>query len=60
MSEKELLYVEDAVNHEIYMINLCNDVGDCLTIKELRKTVNQIKKTHENILKELMSVLKEN
>lgn len=60
MSEKELLYVEDAVNHEIYMINLCDEVSDCLTAKNLVKVVDQIKKKHEGILKEFMNVLKEN
>lgn len=57
MTEKELLYVEDAVNHEIYMIQTCNEVSDCLTDKELIKLVKKITKKHENILNMLMEIL---
>ena len=57
MTEKELLYIEDAVNHEIYMIKLCSEVSDCLTDKELSKLVKKLKTKHESILKNFMSVL---
>lgn len=57
MTEKELLYVEDAVNHEIYMIETCNEVNDCLTEKELIKVVKKIRKKHENILNMLLEIL---
>ena len=42
MTEKELLYVEDAVNHEIYMIQTCNEICDCLTDETLVKLVKKI------------------
>lgn len=57
MTEKELLYVEDAVNHEIYMIQTCKEVADCLTDKNLVKFVKKILHKHENILNMLMEIL---
>lgn len=57
MTEKELLYVEDAVNHELYMIEVCKEVSDCLTDKELTKVVNKLKKQHETMLKTFMDLL---
>lgn len=57
MTEKELLYVEDAVNHEIYMIQTCEEIEDCLTDQTLVKLVRKHKKKHEGILKMLMEIL---
>lgn len=57
MTEKELLYVEDAVNHELYMIKLCCEVSDCLSDKELSKVVDKLKIKHEKILKNFMNIL---
>lgn len=57
MTEKELLYVEDAVNHEIYMIQTCKEICDCLTDETLIKTVNKIMKKHKNLLEMFMEVL---
>lgn len=57
MTEKELLYVEDAVNHQIYMIQTCEEVADCLTDQNLIKLVKKQRKKHESILKMLMEIL---
>lgn len=57
MTEKELLYVEDAVNHEIFMIQTCNEICDCLTDETLVKLIKKIMKKHENILDMFMEVL---
>lgn len=57
MTEKELLYIEDAVNHEIYMIQTCKEVSDCLEEKALIKTVKKVQKNHENLLQMLMDIL---
>ncbi len=59
MTEKELLYVEDAINHEIYMITTCKEVEDCLTDEILRKVVKKIGKKHTSILTMFMDLLKE-
>lgn len=57
MTDKELLYIEDAVNHEIYMIETCNEISDCLTDENLSKLIKKMKKKHENLLNMLMEIL---
>lgn len=57
MTEKELLYVEDAINHEIYMIKTCKEVEDCLTDENLSKVVKKLGHKHESILKMFMDLL---
>lgn len=57
MTEKELLYIEDAINHEIYMINTCTEVEDCLTDESLIKLVRKLVRKHEAILTMFMELL---
>ncbi len=57
MTEKELLYVEDAINHEIYMITTCREVEDCLTDETLQKLVKKLGRKHEAILASFMELL---
>ncbi len=57
MTEKELLYVEDAINHEIYMVQTIREVEDCLTDENLRKLVKKLKGKHENTLSMFMDLL---
>lgn len=59
MTEKELLYVEDAINHEIYMISTCKEVEDCLTDENLVKVVKKLGRKHEGILTMFMDLLNE-
>ncbi len=57
MTEKELLYVEDAINHEIYMIRTCREAEDCLNEEELKKLVKKLGHKHEGILTMFMDLL---
>ena len=57
MTEKELLYVEDAINHELYMIKSCQEVEDCLTKENLVKIVKKIRSKHKSILDMFMNLL---
>ena len=57
MTQKELLYVEDAINHEIYMINTCNEIKDCLNEESLIKLVKKLERKHEDILEIFMNLL---
>ncbi len=57
MTEKELLYIEDAVNHEIYMIETCREVSDCLTDQSLIKLVKKMEKKHQSMLSMLKEIL---
>ncbi len=57
MTQKELLYVEDAINHEIYMITTLSEVEDCLTDENLVKFVKKWGRKHESILDMFMDLL---
>lgn len=57
MTEKELLYVEDAINHEIYMIQTCTEIEDCLEDENLVKLIKKMTKKHETLLNMLMEIL---
>lgn len=50
MTEKELLYVEDAIQHEIYMLTTIKEVEDCLIDDNLIKFVKKMERKHEDIL----------
>ena len=50
MTEKELLYVEDAIQHEIYMLTTIKEVIDCLTDESLVKFVKKMERKHEDVL----------
>ena len=57
MTEKELLYVEDAINHEIYMIEMLGEVEDCLSTESLTKFVKKMKHKHESLLEMFMGLM---
>lgn len=57
MTEKELLYVEDAINHEIYMIQAFKEAEDCLTDENLVKVAKKLGHKHESILNMFMDLL---
>ena len=57
MTQKELLYVEDAIGHEKSIISICNEAVNCLEDKNLIKFMkNEIKK-HEQTENKLLSML---
>ena len=57
MTEKELLYIEDAINHELYMIKTIEEATDCLTDENLVKLTKKLKRKHEGILTLFMNLL---
>lgn len=57
MTEKELLYVEDAINHELYMIKTIRETEECLTDENLAKVVKKLGNKHESILEMFMNLL---
>lgn len=57
MTEKELLYLEDAINHELFMIEMLDEMEDCLNEEKLKKTVKKMKRKHEGILKMFMELM---
>lgn len=59
MTEKELLYVEDAIGHEDSVIAYLNDAIEGLEDESLVSFVKEETKKHENLRKKLMQTLKE-
>lgn len=60
MTEKELLYVEDAVEHEKAIIKICNDISKKIDDNDLIVFMNEQIVSHEELKKQLILLLKEN
>lgn len=59
MTEKELLYLEDATNHEKNLIEISNIIISNLENKNLQTFLtNQLKK-HENLKEKLLAVMED-
>ena len=59
MTQKELLYVEDAVEHEKSIIKICNDLLTKLNDSNLSSFIEEEINSHENMKNELISLLEE-
>ena len=57
MSQKELLYVEDGINHERMVISYLNDSIEKIEDKNLKKLLQKEVKNHEKLEKNLLKVL---
>ena len=59
MTQKELLYYEDAIMHEANTIKICNDIKKRLDNKDLVSFVEDEIKKHTSIKEVLMNKLEE-
>ncbi len=59
MTEKELLYVEDAILHEKNIIAICNETINFLEDENLVSFLKKEIKKHESMQEKLMIMLKE-
>ena len=57
MTQKELLYVEDAIGHEKTIKNNIIDYINCLKDKDLIEFMRKELKTHEKLEKDLIKLL---
>ncbi len=57
MTNKELLYIEDALGHEQYFQTQCNDTACKIQDAELKNTVQQIAMKHQQIFQNIYSLL---
>ena len=57
MSQKELLYVEDGINHERMVISYLNDSIEKIEDKNLKNFLQKELKNHEKLEKNLLKVL---
>ena len=59
MTQKELLYVEDAISHEDNMISIVNDITSNMQDKSLISFLKKEVKKHQMLKDKLVSKLKE-
>lgn len=57
MTQKELLYVEDALSHLKYMQTKCKDVATNLQDADLRTYVEQLESKHKQLFDSLYGLL---
>ena len=59
MTQKELLYLEDAIKHEQNLIEICEETINSLTDEELIAFIKTQQKTHKSIEKKLLKVMED-
>lgn len=59
MTQKELLYMEDAVGHETNLIDIANFTMNSLDDKSLKTFIKGQLKKHEMLKQKLMKVLED-
>ena len=59
MTQKELLYVEDAYMHEDNIIKICNNIIDNLNDSKLISFMKKEVKKHQNMKDNLLSLLED-
>ncbi len=57
MTEKEILYMEDTVNHFVYMDKICNDAISIIEDKTLKKEVQKVQNSYQKLTNMFMEVL---
>lgn len=57
MTQKELLYIEDAIGHESNMIKICENTIDMLEDEELQSFLEKELKKHNSMKEKLISAL---
>ncbi len=57
MTQKELLYLEDAIGHEQNIITICEETLNMLEDDNLISFLSKEIKKHENIKEELLNML---
>lgn len=57
MSPKELLYIEDALDHEIFLKSQCRQAAQTLQNPELKKCVEQLAARHEQLFQKLYQLI---
>ena len=60
MTQKELLYLEDAIGHEKSIISIIDQSVKMLEDTNLKSFLKTERSTHQTTLKDLMSTLKSN
>ena len=56
MSPKELLYIDDALGHEQFLIAQCQDADSALSDPQLKQHVRQLQNSHQQLFNRLMAL----
>ena len=57
MTEKELLYVQDALGHEQYFKTQCRDTASRIQDGELKRFAQQLEPKHSEIFRSFLGLL---
>lgn len=57
MSPKELLYIEDALGHEQFLITQCTEAVQNLQDADLKLSVQQMADKHQQIFNQLLQLM---
>ena len=57
MTDKELLYVQDALGHEQYFQTNCRETASKLCDGELKSFASQLEQQHKNVFENLYNLL---
>ena len=57
MSPKELMYIEDALNHETFLMTQCQQAAQALQNPELKQYVNQLANQHQQLFQKLYQLI---
>ena len=56
MSPKELLYIDDALGHEQFLIAQCQEAEAALSDPKLKQRVRQLQSAHQQLFNRLMAL----
>ena len=57
MTSKELLYIEDALDHEKYFQTKCDEISGKISDGELKNTVSNLQQSHQKLFSGFMDLL---
>ena len=57
MSPKELLYIDDALGHEKFLITQCQQAAAALTDPQLRECVQRMGKAHQDLFNQFYHLM---
>ncbi|MDD4700163.1 MAG: hypothetical protein PHV07_07920 [Oscillospiraceae bacterium] len=57
MSPKELLYIEDAMGHEKFLISQCQDAAQNLQDAELKQYAQQMQDKHQQTFNQFFQLI---
>lgn len=57
MSPKELMYIEDALSHEQFLLTQCQQAAQALQNQELKGYVTQLANQHQQLFQKLYQLV---